>query len=52
MEPIMTPFTKYFCANGYTHRIGSVANTINEYFMRSAMPCIISAISSSMRSEA
>lgn len=25
-EPIMTPFTKYFCTKGYTIKIGKVVN--------------------------
>lgn len=35
MEPTKTPFTKYFCKNGYTHRIGNVTMTVTQYFTNS-----------------
>ena len=28
MEPIMTPFTKYFCRKGYTHTMGTTTTTM------------------------
>ena len=33
MAPIMTPFTKYFCRNGYRNKIGGVATIIVAYLM-------------------
>jgi hypothetical protein len=30
-DPIMTPFTKYFCRNGYSTRMGIVAIMIVQY---------------------
>ena len=34
--PIITPFVKCFCRNGYTHIMGTVAITIAEYLIDSA----------------
>lgn len=47
IEPIITPLTKYFCANGYNAIIGAIDTTINEYFNSSAKPCLASAVSGS-----
>ena len=35
IDPTNTPFTKYFCRNGYTHSIGSVTMTVTQYFTSS-----------------
>ena len=34
--PIIIPFTKYFCTNGYAHKTGSDATTITPYLIISA----------------
>ncbi len=46
-DPIITPFTKYFCTNGYRHITGTVDTKIREYFNSSAIPCFAAAISGS-----
>ncbi|MNI84465.1 hypothetical protein D3C73_1413720 [compost metagenome] len=33
MAPIITPLTKYFCRNGYSSRIGTVATMIVAYLI-------------------
>ncbi|CAM4215455.1 hypothetical protein SAEN111111_14825 [Saccharibacillus endophyticus] len=35
IDPTYTPFTKYFCKNGYTSRIGSVETTMVQYLTSS-----------------
>lgn len=44
MDPTKTPFTKYFCRKGYTHRIGRVTMTVTQYFTSSlyaVAPCTL-----------
>ena len=36
IEPVSTPLVKYFCRNGYTHRIGTVARTITAFWTLTA----------------
>ncbi len=35
IDPTNTPFTKYFCKNGYTHNMGKVTITVTQYFTSS-----------------
>lgn len=47
MEPIITPFTKYFCTKGYMASMGSVASTMMEYLSEFLSASILAAISGS-----